>query len=110
MPTQKVKTHPSHFYYQFFPCSENTKHPNNPETQPIVQSEETNWQETLYKYYIRINRLYKYITYYAWRFSEIHTYKLVLFIMVLLSVLKVNQILFYYYSENLIFVYLGMCV
>lgn len=42
------------------------------------------------KFYIRANRLYKQITYYTWRFAEIHVYKLVLFLMVLTSTLKVR--------------------
>jgi hypothetical protein len=57
-------------------------------------SEPKTWQESLYKQYFRLNRLYKQITYYTWRFSEIHIYKLVLFLMVLTSVVKVKKIFF----------------
>jgi len=74
-------------------CSlENSEHRNRPATQEIVKNEPKTWQESLYIYYFRVNRLYKQIVYYAWRFSEIHTYKLVLFLMVLISVLKVKEI------------------
>lgn len=69
---------------------ENTDHVNSPRTQRILQSEPKTWQESLYKNYLRVNRLYKHIIYYAWRFSEIHIYKLILFLMVLISVLKVK--------------------
>ncbi len=72
---------------------ENTENPNNPEIQGILQSKPVTWQESIRKFYIRINRVYKHIIYYGWRFSEIHTYKLILFLMVLLSVLKVNNII-----------------
>jgi hypothetical protein len=66
---------------------ENTENLNN---QQILQTEPQTWQESLYKFYFRANRLYKQITYYAWRFAEIHSYKLVLLIMVLVSVLRVK--------------------
>jgi hypothetical protein len=56
----------------------------------MLQSKPQTWKETLYKLYFRANRLYKKITYYTWRFSEIHSYKLVLFLMVLVAVLKVT--------------------
>ncbi len=72
-------------------CLENTEDPNSPYTQQILQSEPKTWQDSLYKFYFRTNRLYKKIVYYAWRFGELHSYKLVLFMMVLVSVFKVNQ-------------------
>ncbi len=70
---------------------ENTEDPNSSYTQRILKSEPKTWQESLYKLYFRGNRLYKQITYYTWRFAELHAYKLVLFLMVLTSVLKVTS-------------------
>jgi hypothetical protein len=74
--------------YYFY--SENTENPNSPETQQILQSEPQTWKESFYKFYLRANRSYKIIIYYTWRFAEIHSYKFVLLIMVLVSVLKVK--------------------
>ncbi|CAF1063941.1 unnamed protein product [Rotaria sordida] len=68
----------------------NTKHSNSSRTQQILNSESKIWQESLYKLYFQANRFYKQITYYTWCFAEIHAYKLVLFLMVLTSVLKMN--------------------
>ena len=62
--------------------------PDPPETVP---AESEKWQESFYRIYLRTNGLYKYTMYYAWRFSEIHIYKLILFLLVLLSVYKVNE-------------------
>ncbi|CAF1201689.1 unnamed protein product [Rotaria sp. Silwood1] len=53
------------------------------------ENEIKTWQDKLYKFYFRTNRLYKQIIYYGWRFAELHAFKLVLLIMVLASVLKV---------------------
>jgi hypothetical protein len=72
-------------------CLENTEDPNSPYTQQILQSEPKTWQDSLYKFYFRANRLYKKIVYYTWRFGELHSYKLVLFMMVLVSVFKVKK-------------------
>ena len=58
----------------------------------ILNEKSETWQETSYKLYLRTNRLYKIIVYYAWRFTEIHIHKLIFFLMVLLSVLKVRRI------------------
>lgn len=70
---------------------ENTDNPNSPHAQRVLRSEPKTWQESLYKFYFRANRVYKQITYYAWRFAELHSYKLVLFIMVLVAVLRVSR-------------------
>ncbi|CAF0821922.1 unnamed protein product [Adineta steineri] len=70
-------------------AKENTEHVNSSHTQRILKSEPKTWQESSYKLYFRTNRLYKQITYYTWRFAELHAYKFVLFLMVLTSVLKV---------------------
>ncbi|CAF3646268.1 unnamed protein product [Rotaria sordida] len=70
-------------------AKENTKNLNSPHSQQILKSEPKTWQESLYKFYFRANRLYKKIVYYSWRFAELHSYKLVLFIMVLVAVLNV---------------------
>ncbi|CAF4903524.1 unnamed protein product, partial [Rotaria sp. Silwood1] len=48
------------------------------------------WHESFYKFYLQLNYLYKQIIHYVWRFGELHSYKLVLFIMVLISVLKIS--------------------
>ncbi|CAF0897645.1 unnamed protein product [Adineta ricciae] len=69
---------------------ENVAHANNTNIQRMFDGELKPWQETLYKLYFRVNRLYKQITYYTWRFAEIHVYKLVLFLMVLTAILKIN--------------------
>jgi hypothetical protein len=69
---------------------ENTEDPDSSYTQEILQSEPKKWQDSLYKFYFRTNRLFKKITYYVWRFGELHSYKLVLFVMVLVSVFKVK--------------------
>jgi uncharacterized membrane protein len=69
---------------------ENTENPNSPYSQQILQSKPETWQESLYKFYFQTNRLYKKFIYYAWRFGELHIYKLVLFIMVLVAVLRVQ--------------------
>ena len=79
-----------------FSCSsrvdhlENTEDPNSAYAQQILGSKPNTWQEKLYKFYFRANRLYKRVSYYAWRFADLHSYKLVLLIMVLVAVLKVN--------------------
>ncbi|CAF3346333.1 unnamed protein product [Rotaria sp. Silwood1] len=70
-------------------AKENTENVNSPHSQQILKNEPKTWQESLYKFYFRTNRLHKQIVYYCWRFAELHSYKLVLFIMVLVSVLKV---------------------
>ena len=70
---------------------ENTDNPNSVHSQEILKSDPQTWQETLYKFYFRANRFYKQIIYYIWRFGEIHSYKLVLFMMVLVATLKVKQ-------------------
>ncbi|CAF4212188.1 unnamed protein product, partial [Rotaria sp. Silwood2] len=70
-------------------AKENTDHANSFHTQQILQCEAKTWQETLYKFYFRTNRLHKQINYYGWRFAELHIFKLVLLIMVLISTLKV---------------------
>ncbi len=70
---------------------ENTENVNSPYSQQILQNQPKNWQESLYKFYFRTNRFYKQIVYYIWRFGELHSYKLVLFLMVLVSVLKVKR-------------------
>jgi len=75
---------------------ENTVDPNSTSSQQILESQPKTWQEYLYKFYFRANRLYKEIVYYLWRFGELHSYKFVLFIMVLVAVLKVKIKLFYY--------------
>jgi hypothetical protein len=69
---------------------ENSQDPNSTFSQEILQSKPKTWQESLYKFYFRANRFYKKIIYYLWRFGELHSYKLVLFIMVLVAVLKVK--------------------
>ena len=71
-------------------CLENTENPNSSYSDQILKSEAKTWQDSLYKFYFRTNRLYKKIVYYTWRFGEIHFYKLVLFIMVLVAVFKVK--------------------
>ncbi|CAF1290006.1 unnamed protein product [Adineta steineri] len=71
-------------------AKENTDNSNSVYTQQILESTPEIWQESLYKFYFRANRIYKKIIYYTWRFAEIHSYKLVLFIMVLVSVLRVS--------------------
>ncbi|CAF4228229.1 unnamed protein product, partial [Rotaria sp. Silwood2] len=68
---------------------ENSEHGNISHIQQNLESENKTWQDTLYKFYFRSNRLYKQIIYYGWRFAELHAFKLVLLIMVLASVLKV---------------------
>jgi hypothetical protein len=70
---------------------ENTENPNSSYTEQILQGQPKTWQDSLYKFYFRTNRLYKKIIYYAWRFGEIHSYKLVLLFMVLVSVFKVKS-------------------
>jgi hypothetical protein len=91
MPVLKVKLNLFvSFFYIFNLCLENTEHMDSPHIQQIVQSEPETWKESLYKFYFRANRIYKQITYYTWRFAEIHSYKFVLFVMVLVAVLKVK--------------------
>ncbi|CAF1388784.1 unnamed protein product [Rotaria sordida] len=88
---------------------ENTDHANSFHTQQILQCEAKTWQETLYKFYFRTNRLYKQINYYGWRFAELHIFKLVLLIMVLISTLKVcgfNTILIILVTIGLTFFHL----
>lgn len=87
---------------------ENTDNPYNAEALQILRSKPKRWQDSLYKFYFRTNRYYKKITYYAWRFSEIHSYKLVLLVMVLTAILKVILLLFS--VRSLIFVHLGLRV
>ena len=57
----------------------------------MLQSESETWKESLYKLYFRGNRRYKQVTYYGWRFAEIHSFKLVLFVMVVVSVVRVRN-------------------
>lgn len=68
---------------------ENTKHVNNEATRQILDSEPATWIGYFHKYFLRYNRVYKQMIYYAWRFSEIHSNKFILFFLVLLSILKV---------------------
>ena len=89
---------------------ENTDHANSFHTQQILQREAKTWQETLYKFYFRTNRLYKQINCYAWRFAELHVFKFVLLIMVLTSTLKVNNKFFVFLNNNNIHVLLGMWI
>ncbi|CAF4296585.1 unnamed protein product [Rotaria socialis] len=70
-------------------AKQNTEHVNSLHSQQILKNETKTWLETLYKFYFRANRFYKQIIYYSWRFGELHSYKLVLFMMVLVASLKV---------------------
>lgn len=91
MPMLEVEqTHRLCIYFLFLCTLENAAHPNSPQAQRMLSGEPKTWQETFYKLYFRVNRLYKQTTYYTWRFAEIHVYKLILFLMVLTAVLKVN--------------------
>ena len=69
---------------------ENTENSDSPYTQQTLESEPKTWQDSLYKFYFRANRLYKKIIYYTWRFGEIHSYKLVLLVMVLVCAFRVS--------------------
>lgn len=71
---------------------ENTDNPNSAHAQQTLKGKPKNWQESLYKLYFQLNRFYKQLTYYAWRFAEIHVYKLVLLTMILVSALRVSTI------------------
>ncbi|CAF1085642.1 unnamed protein product [Adineta ricciae] len=71
-------------------AKENTENTNRLYTQQMLQSESETWQESLYKLYFRVNRRYKQVTYYGWRFAEIHSFKLVLFVMVVVSAIRVS--------------------
>lgn len=73
-----------------FCFSEDSIRENHVDREEILNKKCETWQETLYKLYLRINRPYKITMYYAWRFTEIHIHKLIFFLMVLLSVLKVR--------------------
>ncbi|CAF5085061.1 unnamed protein product, partial [Rotaria magnacalcarata] len=70
-------------------AKQNTENVNSLHSQQILKNETKTWLETLYKFYFRANRFYKQIIYYSWRFGELHSYKLVLFMMVLVASLKV---------------------
>ena len=70
---------------------ENTERTNTEHDQAVLQRTAHNWQESFYQYYFRANRVYKHITYYAWRFAELHSFKVVLLMMVLVSTLKVKE-------------------
>ncbi|CAF4431947.1 unnamed protein product, partial [Rotaria sp. Silwood2] len=70
-------------------AKENTENLNSSHSQQILNNQPKTWQESLYKFYFQANRLYKQIIYYSWRYAELHSYKLFLFIMVLVSLVKV---------------------
>ncbi|CAF1232591.1 unnamed protein product, partial [Didymodactylos carnosus] len=69
---------------------ENVRNTDYRRTESILKTKPTNWHESLYKLYFYLNRYYKRLTYYAWRFAEIHIYKFVLFIMILVATLNVS--------------------
>ncbi|CAF1149255.1 unnamed protein product, partial [Didymodactylos carnosus] len=71
-------------------AKENVKNSEYRQSESILKTKATNWQESLYKLYFRLNRIYKKVTYYAWRFAEIHMYKFVLFAMILVATLNVS--------------------
>ncbi|CAM4812248.1 unnamed protein product [Rotaria magnacalcarata] len=68
---------------------ENTHNVSKTHTDQILNCETKTWQEKLYKKYFRTNRFYKQLIYYGWRIAELHTFKLVLFIVALTCAFKV---------------------
>jgi hypothetical protein len=82
---------------------EHTEQPNSPDTLGMPNSGPKAWQESVHAYYSYVNRHYTRIIYYTWRFAEIHVYKLVLFLMILTSVLKVKGFAFHPHHLNLLF-------
>ena len=70
---------------------ENTEHSNSVHVQQVSTGVPQKWQESFSKQYFRVDRVSKEIIYYGWRFGELYTFELVLFIMVLISRFTVTK-------------------